>query len=117
MFEFFKKKRSDNIVDDSIINSNNYQPHFKIDLKEYQEKVSSLTESEYKVYNEIVQGYSTEETSKRTKLKVNTIKSYQKSIYKKLGVHSKVELITTYANVYNYINDVNTNQTINDLKN
>lgn len=101
MFEFFKKKKSDNVVKD-------YRPNFKISEEEYKKRISSLTESEYKVYNEIVQGYSTEETSKRTKLKINTIKSYQKSIYKKLDVHSKVELITNYASLFNYINDVNT---------
>ena len=86
-------------------------------MDEYNKRVSALTESEYKVYIEIVQGYSVEETSRRTKLKINTIKSYQKSIYKKLDVHSKVELITIYANIYNYLNNVNTNQTKNDLKN
>ncbi len=113
MFEFFKKKRSDNIINEK----KDYYPHFNISFDEYKKRVSALTESEYRVYNEIVQGYSTEETAKRTKLKVNTIKSYQKSIYKKLNVHSKVELITTYANLYNYLNNVNTNLTVNDLKN
>ena len=112
MFEFFKKKKSDNIVE-----AINFEPHLKINIEQYKAKISSLTDSEYKVYNEIVQGYSTEETAKRTKLKVNTIKSYQKSIYKKLNVHSKIELITTYANTYNYINDINTIQKLNNLKN
>ena len=113
MFQFFKKNKNADIV----VKSDDYISYFKISLNEYKKRISSLTPAEYKVYNEIVQGYSIENTSKKTKLKPNTIKSYQKSIYKKLNVHSKVELITTYANLYNYLNNVDTNLTVNDLKN
>lgn len=134
MFEFFKNKNKNNKKDnvnsknsiikrhgsgnkkDGLINNrkravkNEYKPHFKIELDEYNKRISSLTGSEYKVYKEIVQGYSTEETSERTKLKISTIKSYQKSIYKKLEVHSKVELITIYATIYDYLNDISEGQ-------
>lgn len=108
MFKCFKKNKESNT--DSIIQ--NVQPHFKITLDEYKKKIITLTEAEYRVFSELVQGYSTEEVVKKTKLKINTIRSYQKNIYKKLDVHSKVELIMIYGNMYNYINNIK-----NDLNN
>jgi len=76
-------------------------------LEEYKDAISTLTPQELKVYNEVVQGYNTEEISKKLKLTKNTVNSYMKPIFKKLNVHSKVELIIAYGNIYNLVNDVN----------
>ena len=97
MLKFFKKSKEDK----SIL------PKYKMALEEYKDAISTLTPQELKVYNEVVQGYNTEEISKKLKLTKNTVNSYMKPIFKKLNVHSKVELIIAYGNIYNLVNDVN----------
>lgn len=97
MLKFFKKSKAD----ESIL------PKYKMSLEEYKDVISTLTPQELKVYNEVVQGYNTEEISKKLKLTKNTVNSYMKPIFKKLNVHSKVELIIAYGNIYNLVNDVN----------
>jgi len=97
MLKFFKKSKRD----ESIL------PKYKMSLEEYRDAISTLTPQELKVYNEVVQGYNTEEISKKLKLTKNTVNSYMKPIFKKLNVHSKVELIIAYGNIYNLVNDVN----------
>jgi len=94
MLEIFKKKQE-------VI-----KPRYKMDLEEYNEIISTLTRQETKVYNEVVQGYNVEEIAKKLKLTKNTINSYMKVIFKKLNVHSKVELIITYGNIFNLVNKV-----------
>ncbi|MBQ9853614.1 MAG: helix-turn-helix transcriptional regulator [Bacilli bacterium] len=97
MLKFFKKSKAD----ESIL------PKYKMSLEEYKDTISTLTPQELKVYNEVVQGYNTEKISKKLKLTKNTVNSYMKPIFKKLNVHSKVELIIAYGNIYNLVNDVN----------
>lgn len=97
MLKFFNKKQSRNL------------PNCKMSVEEYNEIISLLTPQEKKVYSEVVQGYNVEEISKKLKLTKNTINSYMKVIFKKLNVHSKVELIITYGNIYNIVNEVNVN--------
>ena len=42
--------------------------------------------------------------AKRLNLKKATVDSYLKVIYKKLKVHTKVELIVTYGPIFNTVN-------------
>lgn len=96
MLKFFNKSKKQNVI----------LPRYKISIEEYKEKIGSLTNQEEKVYNEVVQGYTTLEIAKKLNLTINTINSYMKSIFKKLDVHSKVELIVTYGNIFNILNDI-----------
>ena len=97
MLKFFNKsKKKDDIF-----------PKYKMTLEEYKDIISTLTPQELKVYNEVVRGYNVEEIAKKLNLTKNTINSYMKPIFKKLDVHSKVELIVTYGNIYNLVNNVN----------
>lgn len=89
-------------------NSKNSDIKRKIEAEEYKKVIDSLTQSELKVYDLVVQGYNVKEMNKRLNLKESTIKSYLKSIFKKLNVHSKVELIITYGSIYNSLNNINT---------
>jgi len=99
MLEFLKKNKKENII----------TPKYKMALDEYEEIISTLTPQEKKVYSEVVQGYKVDEISKKLKLTKNTINSYMKEIFKKLDVHSKVELIITYGNIFNLVNDTKNN--------
>lgn len=100
MLKFFKK--TDNNAE--------IKSHCKISIKEYESIISTLTPSEKKVYNEMIQGFNATETANRLSLKKSTVDSYLKTIYKKLNVHSIVEMITSYGNTFNYINNVNTEE-------
>lgn len=97
MLKFFKKT-----TDDA-----NVKKQFNMSLEEYDEIISRLTDKENIVYNEVVQGFTVNEISKKLNVTKNTINSHLKVIFKKLNVHSKVELIITYGNIYNYVNDIN----------
>ena len=76
----------------------------KITKEEYSEIIETLTPSEYQLYEEMVKGYRTSEAAKRLKLKKSTVDSYLKVIYKKLNIHSMVEMIITYGPIYNVMN-------------
>lgn len=76
----------------------------KMTAEEYFETVSMLTPSEYRLYEEMVKGYRAREAAKRLNLKKATVDSYLKVIYKKLKVHTKVELIVTYGPIFNTVN-------------
>lgn len=77
-----------------------------VELSEYNKSVSKLTPSETRVYVELVKGYNSREIAKRLRLKKSTIDSYLKIIYKKLNVHSIVELIMKYGITFNYIDGI-----------
>lgn len=99
MLTFFNKSKNKDVI----------LPRYKMNLEDYKKIISTLTPQEEKVYKEIVQGYNVEEISKKLNLTKNTISSYMKQIFKKLDVHSKVELIVTYGNIYNSVNDIHNN--------
>lgn len=70
----------------------------ELSLTEYEKKLVLLNTGERKIFKELVNGYNAASISKRKGLTPRTIKSYTKYIYKKLGVHSQVELIIKFKN-------------------
>ena len=62
----------------------------------YQEKLSRLTTSEYKVFMLLREGFTKKECSQRLNMKRRDVKDCAKSIYIKLGVKSLTELIVKY---------------------
>lgn len=68
----------------------------ELSLTECEKKLVLLNTGERKIFEELVNGYNAASISKRKGLALHTIKSYIKYIYKKLGVHSQVELILKF---------------------
>lgn len=63
------------------------------------DKYNKLTEREKEVLELIVQGKSNPQIAKELVLSIHTVKAHLESIFKKLGVHNKVQ-----AAVYTVIN-------------
>ena len=63
------------------------------------DKYNKLTEREKEVLELIVQGKSNPQIAKELVLSIHTVKAHLESIYKKLGVHNKVQ-----AAVYTVVN-------------
>jgi DNA-binding NarL/FixJ family response regulator len=55
--------------------------------------LSKLTPAETKVFHLLSQGKSNKEIAKILKVKVGTIKTHAFSCYKKLNIHSRIEII------------------------
>lgn len=63
------------------------------------DKYKKLTEREKEVLELIVQGKSNPQIAKELVLSIHTVKAHLESIFKKLGVHNKVQ-----AAVYTVVN-------------
>ena len=63
------------------------------------DKYNNLTEREKEVLEIIIQGKSNPQIANELILSIHTVKAHLESIYKKLGVHNKVQ-----AAVYTVIN-------------
>ena len=63
------------------------------------DKYNNLTEREKEVLELIIQGKSNPQIANELILSIHTVKAHLESIYKKLGVHNKVQ-----AAVYTIIN-------------
>lgn len=69
---------------------------FKNKKKTRNEIFNTLTAKEFEVFNFLIEGYTMKETSKLLNVKYSTINSHTKSIYKKLGVNSRSQLIIRF---------------------
>lgn len=58
-------------------------------------EVVRLTDREHAVLAELVRGSSARETASNLFVSVNTVKTQQRSLYRKLGAHSKDEVLDT----------------------
>lgn len=58
--------------------------------------ISSLTRAEMAVYLELIQGLTNEEISSQIGITVSTVKFHTTSILAKLGMKSKLKLITAH---------------------
>lgn len=65
---------------------------------ERQEKVSQLTPREHELYLLLLEGFTLKESAKHLTIKYSTANTHMTSIYKKLGVNSRAELIINYRN-------------------
>ncbi len=63
------------------------------------DKYNNLTEREKEVLELIIQGKSNPQIANELILSIHTVKAHLESIYKKLGVHNKVQ-----AAVYTIVN-------------
>ena len=64
------------------------------------DKYNNLTEREKEVLELIIQGKSNPQIANELILSIHTVKAHLESIYKKLGVHNKVQAaIYTIVNV------------------
>ncbi|MEZ5022773.1 MAG: LuxR C-terminal-related transcriptional regulator [Chitinophagales bacterium] len=60
-----------------------------------------LSEKEKAVVKVICEGGSNKEIAKKMKISLNTLKTHLQHIYKKLGIHSKTDLILLYLQEIN----------------
>ena len=69
------------------------------------DKYNNLTEREKEVLELIIQGKSNPQIANELILSIHTVKAHLESIYKKLGVHNKVQAaIYTVINVKQILN-------------
>ena len=69
---------------------------FHENVGDYQERLSRLTTSEYKVFMLLREGFTKKECSQRLNMKRRDVNSHMKRIYNKLHVSSLAELIVKY---------------------
>jgi len=60
------------------------------------EKTTNLTPREQEIFDMLLKGFTPKEIGHNTKLAYNTILSYQKTMYRKLGVHNINEFMVKY---------------------
>ncbi len=65
-----------------------------------QKQVNSLTSREHELYLLLLEGFTLKECTKQLSVKYSTANTHITSIYKKLGVSSKSELIINYRNIH-----------------
>jgi DNA-binding CsgD family transcriptional regulator len=63
------------------------------------ERVSTLTQRELETCQLLLEGYTLKETSKQLGIKYSTVNTYMTSLYRKLGVNSRAELIICYKDI------------------
>lgn len=61
--------------------------------------VSTLTQREFEMFHLLVEGYTLKECSAQLSIKYSTANTHMTSIYKKLEVNTKAELIIKYRDV------------------
>lgn len=100
-FEMLKQKltprvtdapQSKKVSDDAL--PGNISP--KILTSEPSERLALLTLREREFFLLLLEGYTLKESAKRLNVKYSTANTHMTGIYKKLGVHSRAELIIQY---------------------
>lgn len=61
--------------------------------------VSTLTQREFEMFHLLVEGYTLKECAAQLSIKYSTANTHMTSIYKKLEVNTKAELIIKYRDV------------------
>lgn len=64
-----------------------------------QNQVTLLTPREYDLYLLLLEGFTLKECAKQLSIKYSTANTHMTSIYKKLGVNSRAELIINYRSI------------------
>jgi RNA polymerase sigma factor (sigma-70 family) len=59
--------------------------------------LDTLTKRERDVFGLLIQGKTMKEIAKEIGVKYSTVNTHQKSVYKKLGLHSRAECILRYG--------------------
>lgn len=63
------------------------------------ERVSRLTPREHELYRLLLEGYTLKESARTLSVQYSTANTHMTSVYKKLGVRSRAELIIHYHNL------------------
>ena len=58
--------------------------------------VSKLTPGEKEFLDQLAQGYAYKEIADRMKISIDTVRSYVRTVYEKLHVHSRTEAVVKY---------------------
>ena len=58
--------------------------------------VSRLTPGEREFLNQLANGYAYKEIADRMKISIDTVRSYVRTVYEKLHVHSRTEAVVKY---------------------
>jgi DNA-binding NarL/FixJ family response regulator len=58
--------------------------------------VSSLTLGEKEFLDQLAKGYAYKEIGDRMKISIDTVRSYVRTVYEKLHVHSRTEAVVKY---------------------
>lgn len=66
------------------------------DEENKQKRVALLTPREHDVFLLLLEGFTLKESAKQLSIKYSTANTHMSSIYKKLGVNSRAELIIDY---------------------
>ena len=58
--------------------------------------VASLTAGEKEFLNQLANGYAYKEIADRMKISIDTVRSYVRTVYEKLHVHSRTEAVVKF---------------------
>ena len=58
--------------------------------------VSKLTAGEWDFLDQLAKGYAYKEIADRMKISIDTVRSYVRTVYEKLHVHSRTEAVVKY---------------------
>jgi len=61
-----------------------------------QSPVSRLTAGEKEFLDQLANGYAYKEIAERMKISIDTVRSYVRTVYEKLHVHSRTEAVVKY---------------------
>jgi DNA-binding NarL/FixJ family response regulator len=61
-----------------------------------QAAVSKLTAGEKEFLDQLARGYAYKEIAERMKISIDTVRSYVRTVYEKLHVHSRTEAVVKY---------------------
>ena len=61
-----------------------------------QASVSKLTAGEKEFLDQLARGYAYKEIADRMKISIDTVRSYVRTVYEKLHVHSRTEAVVKY---------------------
>lgn len=99
MFEKIKKILSNKTHEEIILEDAISENEDLNDNEEKLKRVSMLTPREYEVYLLLVEGYTLKECASQLSIKYSTANTHMTSIYKKLDVNTKANLIIKYRNI------------------
>lgn len=99
MFEKLKKILSYKSNVETVFEDGVSENKIVDDNEKKNKNVSTLTPREYEMFHLLVEGYTLKECAAQLTIKYSTANTHMTSIYKKLEVNTKAELIIKYRNI------------------
>lgn len=90
-------KKLKQMINGSAVSS--YSQELDTDEAHKQQHIALLTPRERELFLLLLEGYTLKESAGKLSIKYSTANTHMSSIYKKLGVNSRAELIINYRNM------------------